>query len=129
MNDQQRNDETARKNLARQDADKKAPARDEPGYVYNKEGATIQNPGPVSGPKFSEGKPVGWPQLGDRVIEKSEEDIVGHDTPAENPGDKAGGEPLTPSEPGSSSIQRIATKDEDLSRAKTTASPKREQGK
>lgn len=126
MTDEERNKETARKNLSRQEgAANPAPKRDEPGFVYNDDGATIQNPGPTSGPKFSEGKPIGYPQLGDRVMRDAEAEAKAFDVPAENPGDKQGGEPLTPSEPGSASIQRVATKDEDLSRAKTTAKRKK----
>jgi hypothetical protein len=63
----------------------------EPGYVYNDDGAEIQNPGPRNDPLQGGDKPIGWRLLGDRVETK------------ENPGDKDAGKPLTPKEPGSTS--------------------------
>lgn len=81
----------------------------EPGFVYNEDGAQIENPGPVSGPKFSEGKPIGYPQLGDRVMPKVDPETVRQPSGDEvNLGDKDGGRPLTPSEPGSAGLVRQA---------------------
>lgn len=121
MNDQKRNEETARKNLARQEGAKHDPKPGEPGYVYNDDGAKIQNPGPVDGPYApGPGQVPGERQLGDRVRNDERAEPIAHDTPSPNPSDKQGGEPLTPSEPGSASIQRVADKDESLSREDTT---------
>jgi hypothetical protein len=121
MDDAAKNKATADKNLARQQGAEHDPKWGEPGYVYNDEGAKIQNPGPVEGPYApGPGQVPGERQLGDRVTKADPADIKGFDTPAENPGDKADGEALTPSEPGSASIQRVADKNEDLSRDATT---------
>lgn len=111
---------TREANLRRQRGAEHDPKPGEPGYVYNDEGATIKNPGPLDEPNVSEGHPVGWRQLGDRVERDEQKDIKAFDTPSPNPGDKQGGEALTPNEPGSTSIQRTADKNESLSREDTT---------
>lgn len=115
------NEDKARENIARQEGAKRDPKWGEPGYVYNDEGAKIENPGPVDGPYApGPGQVPGERQLGDRVRKPEPGEQVASNTPSPNPGDKMDGEPLTPSEPGSASIQRIADKNEDLSREATT---------
>lgn len=124
MNDAEKNKATADKNLARQAEAKNSPKRNEPGFVYNDDGAEIQNPGPTSGPYYSEDKPIGYPQLGDRVMSDATAEQKASNTPAENPGDKQGGEPLTPSEPGSASVQKVDPLDHDGDGKKGGSKPK-----
>lgn len=119
MDQKERNKATADKNLSRQ-AKAETGGFGAPGTVYNDEGAQIQNPGPVDEPGVGDDKPIGWRQLGDRVTRPEPGEVKAYDTPSPNPSDKQGGEPLTPSEPGSASIQRVADKNESLSREDTT---------
>jgi len=96
------------KNTTDKSDDEKAkdaePKPGEPGFVYNDDGAEIQNPGPKNDPLIDDDKPIGWRQLGDRVVEKPDPETINRPSGDEvNLGDKDGGKPLTPKEPGSTS--------------------------